>query len=274
MTAGDDSVLEIRDLRVTYAPSVEALAGVDLTLAAGALTALVGESGCGKSTLALAIMRLLPRNAAIRSGSIHLGRAAGKGANLDLAALNERRMRAVRGRRVAMIFQSPGSALDPIMRVGRQIAECVRLKGTCRSSDVAGRVAELLAAVELDADVARLYPHELSGGMQQRVLIAMALAGAPQLLVADEPTSALDVTVQAQILALLARLMRSTGMAVLLITHDLGVAATVAERILVMAEGRVVEAGTTEQVLNQPRHAGTQRLVGDARRLMIQGYGA
>ncbi|HRX87651.1 MAG TPA: ABC transporter ATP-binding protein [Phycisphaerae bacterium] len=261
-----DSLLEVRQLRVAYGDAF-AVAGVDLDLHAGKVTALVGPSGSGKSTVALAIMGLLPTGGRIVAGTVRLTGASAGRDDVELVAAGERTVRNVRGRHIAMIFQSPGTALNPVMTVGAQIREALRLTGMAHRSDRAKAVARLLEEVELPPRVARDYPHQLSGGMQQRVMIAMALAGGPQVLLADEPTSALDVTVQAQILALLGRLQRTRGMAVLLITHDIAVAAQVADTIVVLDAGAVVEHGPTSDVLTAPQSPTAQRLVSAARTL-------
>jgi peptide/nickel transport system ATP-binding protein len=218
------------------AAPVRAVDGLDLEIQPGETFALLGESGCGKSMTALSILRLLPPAGRIVAGSVRLN-------DNDLLALPEHAMRKERGGRVGMIFQEPQSSLNPVMTVGAQIGEAVRLHDPEARGRVAGRVVELLRSVGIPDPARRAgeYPHQLSGGMKQRVMIAMALAGRPQLLIADEPTTALDVTIQAQVLALLKDLQRQSGMAVLLITHDLGVVAEVADRVAVMYAGQIVE---------------------------------
>ena len=246
---------------------------VSLALAAGETLALVGESGSGKTMLALALMRLLPPGARIRGEA----RLATNGNAANLAALADEEMRHLRGRAQAMIFQEPMTALNPVMRVGAQIEEAVRVHqpGIDRR-EAHRRTIEALtrAAVPEPEARARQYPHQLSGGLRQRAMIAMALAsgldGASRslrLLIADEPTTALDVTVQKQILELLARLQNELGMALLFITHDLGVAAQIAQRIAVMYAGRIVEQGPAERVLRAPLHPYTQGLLRAAPRL-------
>ncbi|GEB36310.1 ABC transporter ATP-binding protein [Gluconacetobacter liquefaciens] len=232
--------------------------GVDLVLDAGRTLALVGESGCGKSMLSLAIMGLLPPVARIASGRILLD-------GLDLASLPASALRAIRGRRVAMIFQDPMTSLNPVLSVGAQIMEAIRVHvpGLDRRALRARAIATMEkaripnAAARVDA-----YPHQLSGGLRQRVMIAMALACGPELLIADEPTTALDVTVQAQILGLLRDLQRETGMALLLITHDLGVVAEMADEVAVMYAGRVMEQAPVSAIFDDPQHPYTLGLLG------------
>ena len=229
--------------------------GVNLRLREGETFALLGESGCGKSMTALSIMRLLPAAAHIVSGHVFLQQT-------DLLLLSEQEMRRERGGRVGMIFQEPMTSLNPVMTVGRQIGEAVRLHDARRSGDVQSRVEELLGAVGIPDPGRRAneYPHQLSGGMKQRVMIAMALAGRPKLLIADEPTTALDVTIQAQVLKLLKDLQQETGMAVLLITHDLGVVAEVADRVAVMYAGQIVETADRHAFFAGPRHPYSRKL--------------
>jgi peptide/nickel transport system ATP-binding protein len=222
----------------------------------GETVGVVGESGCGKSVTALSVLRLVQPPGRIASGRILLD---GK----DLLAMSEPEMRRVRGDRVAMIFQEPMTSLNPVFTVGEQIAESLRHhRGTPRA-EAKARAIELLQQVGIPAPEDRVnrYPHEMSGGMRQRVMIAMALACDPELLIADEPTTALDVTIQAQILDLLAHLRRERGMAVLLITHDLGVVAETCERVVVMYAGKVVETGPAAEILVRPRHPYTAGLL-------------
>ncbi|HLW46237.1 MAG TPA: ABC transporter ATP-binding protein [bacterium] len=234
------------------------LEDVSLTVPAGRTAALLGASGAGKSMTACAVLRLFPVPARITAGRILLD-------DTDLTALSEREMTAVRGRRVAMIFQEPGAALDPLMTAGDQVMEgIVAHLGRRGARD---RAVEALGRVGLDPTFFRRYPHELSGGQRQRVLIAGAIAPGPNLLIADEPTAALDVTVQAQILDLLGRLQRDLGMALLLITHDLGVVAQTAELVHVMRGGRIVESAETRALFASPQHPYTQTIVTQARRL-------
>ncbi|WP_432017353.1 dipeptide ABC transporter ATP-binding protein [Streptomyces hydrogenans] len=258
-----EALLAVRDLTITYATRagpVPAVRGVDLTVRPGEVLALVGESGSGKSTTAHAVLGLLPPGARVDGGTIRY-------AGTDLAAADESVLRAHRGRAIGLVPQDPAVSLNPVQRVGSQVAEVLLLHGLAADRDTAhARAAELLGEAGLDRprDRARQYPHELSGGMRQRVLIAIALAARPRLLVADEPTSALDVTVQRTILDHLDTLTRTSETAVLLITHDLGVAADRAGRVAVMARGRVVETGPTDEVLASPRHPYTKTLLAAA----------
>ncbi|UCN15401.1 ABC transporter ATP-binding protein [Cellulomonas iranensis] len=269
-------VLVVRDLHVTYRGTdgdVPAVRGVDLDVHAGEVVALVGESGSGKSSTAHAVVGLLPANGAVTRGALTLGddpRTA-----LDLATLPERAWSRVRGARLGLVPQDPGVALNPVQRVGDQVAEVLRIHHRTTRRAAHARAVEILDAVGLDAPAARArqYPYQLSGGMRQRVLIGIALACEPELLVADEPTSALDVTVQRRVLDLLADLTARTGTAVLLITHDLAVAADRADRVVVMKDGRVVEHGATAQVLRTPRHAYTRELVAAAPGLALRRAG-
>jgi ABC-type dipeptide/oligopeptide/nickel transport system ATPase component len=255
-----DPLLEVRDLRVAYhgeGGPLQALDGVSFALDAGETVALVGESGSGKTAIALSLMRLLPRNGLVDAGS----RITFDGH--DMLSIDDRTMRDLRGRRLSMIFQEPMSALNPVMTVGSQVAEVARVHGE-RSARAAWRraVAMLERTGIASADrYARRYPHQLSGGMRQRVLIAMALLLGPALVIADEPTSALDVTVQAQILDLLRELQRETGMAVLFITHDFGVVAETCSRALVMLRGHLVEDAPVERLFHAPQHAYTAELL-------------
>ncbi len=232
-----------------------AVDGVSLAVAPGAALGLVGESGCGKSTLASALLRLLPSSARV-GGVVHFGR-------VSLLDLPEKRLRAVRGRGMALVAQDPGAGFNPIYRLGSQLAEAVRVHQGLGRRAARDAGLDLLRAVQLDDPerVARQYAHEVSGGMLQRVAIALALAGRPRLLLADEPTSALDVTVQAGILALLRQLRDRLGMALLLIAHDLEVVARMTETVAVMYAGQVVETGPTARVLRRPLHPYTAALL-------------
>jgi oligopeptide/dipeptide ABC transporter ATP-binding protein len=258
MVANDGMLLEVEDLRTYFRVGpepVRAVDGVSFGVREGETVALVGESGCGKSATALSLMRLLPEPpASYEGGRI---RYAGR----DVLALSERELLDVRGNEVAYVFQEPATSLNPVFRVDWQIAEAIRLHRT--DVNVQEEVLRLLHLVGLPDPARRMraYPHELSGGMQQRVMIAMALACRPRLLVADEPTTALDVTVQAQILSLLVSLQQQMGMAIVLITHNLGLVAEAAHRVNVMYAGRIVEAGPTAQVLSAPAHPYTRALL-------------
>lgn len=258
-------LLEVDDLHIDYhrraQPPVHAVAGVSLELKAGEVVAVVGESGSGKSTLAAALVGLSAADAAVASGRIVL-------AGQEVTHAGERQWRALRGLQVGLVPQDPGQSLDPIKRIATQVEEALTVHGV-PSRDAAARALEILAEVGLN-DVRRVaasYPHELSGGMRQRVLIGIGLANRPPLLVADEPTSGLDVSVQRQVLDHLERLIRERGIGVLLITHDLGMAGDRADRIVVMRGGKVLESGPTREVLGAPRHAYTKTLIGAASRV-------
>ena len=265
MAHPDRIVLSVRDLRVGFAGEAGApngarrtrpvVDGISFEVSAGETLALLGESGCGKSVTALSLLRLLPPNARLLGGEVHF-------AGRELLGLPEADMRAVRGGGIAMIFQEPATSLNPVLTIGRQIGEALEKHAGLRGSAVRARALELLDAVGI-ADAARRlseYPFQLSGGMKQRVMIAIALAGSPRLLIADEPTTALDVTIQAQILDLLCQIQRERGMGILLITHDLGVAARMAQRIGVMRAGVLIESAAHESFFSCPRHPYTQRL--------------
>lgn len=253
------ALLEIDDLVTVFdGPhgTVAAVDGISLQVEAGETVCLVGESGCGKTLTALSILRLLPPTARIARGSIHFdGR--------DLASLDAAALRAVRGAQIAMIFQEPMASLNPVFPIGDQIGESLRVHRGLSRRQARQRAAELLELVEIPEPETRLdaYPHQLSGGMRQRVMIASALACEPRLLIADEPTTALDVTIQAQILDLLANLQRQFGMAILLVTHDLGIVAERGERAAVMYAGRIVECGRVDALFGAPRHPYTQGLL-------------
>ncbi|MDH3318701.1 MAG: ABC transporter ATP-binding protein [Betaproteobacteria bacterium] len=252
------AALELAGLRTvldTPEGELRAVDGVDLEIAKGECFALVGESGCGKSMTALSILRLLPDVGRIAGGSVRLG-------GLDLLALPEAAMRAVRGKRAAMIFQEPGTALNPVLTVGRQVAEVIERHTSLRGPAVRRRTLELLRSVGVPEAERRMgeYAFQLSGGQRQRVMIAAALAVDPEVLIADEPTTALDVTIQAQILDLLAKLQAERGMALLLITHDLGIVARMADRVAVMYAGEIVEVAPREQFFRAPQHPYSQKL--------------
>lgn len=251
-------LLEVRDLSVSFetpAGPRHAVSGLSFSIVHGETLALVGESGCGKSSAALALLRLLPMGATSSGGVLLDGR--------NLLTLPEPGMRSVRGREVSMIFQEPMSSLNPVHRIGDQIAEVLRAHQHLSYRAALARAVELLDLVQLPEPSQRVkdYPHQLSGGQRQRVMIAMAVACGPRLLVADEPTTALDVTVQSQILALLERLRRELRMSLLLITHDLGVVAEYAERVVVMLDGRCVEEAPTQLLFEHPGHLYTRKLL-------------
>ncbi|MEW1957906.1 ABC transporter ATP-binding protein [Kineococcus sp. NPDC059986] len=253
-----DALLSVRDLRISYGFR-EVVHGVSFDVHPGEVVAVVGESGSGKSTTAHAVVGLLSGAGRVDSGSVLFE-------GDELVGLGERAWRSVRGARIGLVPQDPTLSLNPVQRIGEQVAEVVRIHGLAKGAAARRRAVELLTAAGLpDAAVrAEQYPTELSGGMRQRVLLAIGLAAGPRLLVADEPTSALDVTVQRQVLDHLESLTRDTGTAVLFITHDLAVAADRASRVVVMSQGEVVEVGTARQVLTAPEHAYTQSLLAAA----------
>ncbi|MBV9813370.1 MAG: ABC transporter ATP-binding protein [Acetobacteraceae bacterium] len=261
-------LLDVQDLSVAFGP-VGAVELVSFQVRAGETLAIVGESSSGKSVTALAIMRLLPPPPGCRiGGRVLLHDAEGRAAT-DLLTLPESAMRRVRGGQIGMIFQEPMTSLNPLLTVGRQIAEALIEHEGCSAAAAGRRAAELLDTVGIAEPRRRLasYPHHLSGGMRQRVMIAMALACRPRLLIADEPTTALDVTIQAQILDLLRRLQREHGMAVIFITHNLGVVAEIADRVVVMYSGQVVEQAQTDTVLRRPLMPYTRGLLRSVPRL-------
>jgi oligopeptide/dipeptide ABC transporter ATP-binding protein len=258
-------LLDIRNLQTFFfTPTglVKAINGVDLCLETGETLALVGESGCGKSMTALSLLRLVPEPGKIVGGDIIF-------AGRDLLHMPIEEMRRVRGNRIGMVFQEPMTSLNPVLRVGEQIAEVLRLHQGHDRQRAADEAVTLLNQVGLPApaDRARDYPHQLSGGMRQRVMIAMALACNPQLLIADEPTTALDVTIQAQIMELLATCKTERAMATLLITHDLGVVAQYAERVAIMYAGRIMESAPVRELFADPRHPYTKGLLASVPKL-------
>jgi peptide/nickel transport system ATP-binding protein len=253
-----NSILQIRDLRVTFNTQVgelKAVRGIDVDVAPGEILGVVGESGSGKSVSFLAAMGLLPSSATI-SGSVMLD---GK----ELIGAKRKAIRSVRGKSLAMVFQDPLSALNPVHRVGDQIVEMIQSHQDMNTHDAEKRAVELLEIVGIPqpGERARQYPHEFSGGMRQRVVIAMAIANNPKVLIADEPTTALDVTVQAQILEVIQRVQQTFGTAVVLITHDLGVIARVADSVNVMYAGRNVESGSVQSIFDHPSHPYTRGLL-------------
>ena len=254
-----EALLEVRNLRTSFFTEdgvVNAVDNVSFNVRRGEAVALVGESGCGKSVTAMSIMRLVAVPGRITGGSIRF-----KGR--DLASLSEREMRHVRGNDIAMVFQEPMTSLNPVMRIGVQVAEAIRIHRKVSKKEAWKQAGEMLDLVSIPDPVKRLddYPHQLSGGMRQRVMIAIALSCDPELLVADEPTTALDVTIQAQIMELLASLQKKLGLAVLLITHDLGVVAEFCERVIVMYTGRIVEEAPVGQLFAAPAHPYTRGLL-------------
>jgi oligopeptide/dipeptide ABC transporter ATP-binding protein len=259
------SLLEVDDLRVefwTQRGTVHAVNGVSFPVAAGETLGIVGESGCGKSVTALAVLGILPRAARVTSGRVVFdGR--------DILGLRDRELRRIRGREIAMIFQDPMTSLNPVLTVGRQIREALEQHLGLDRKAAIRRAAELLDQVGIPSAKSRVsdYPHQFSGGMRQRAMIAMALACEPKLLIADEPTTALDVTIQAQILDLLRALVAERDTALVLITHDLGVVAGMCERVQVMYAGMTMETGSAEQVFATPRHPYTLGLLQSVPRL-------
>ena len=260
MSPVEGPLLRVEDLRVSYETEdgkVQAVDGITYELGRGRTLGIVGESGSGKTVAALSVLGLTRAEGASVSGRVEL---AGWG---DLLALDERELRKVRGNEVAMVFQDPLSSLHPLYRVGAQIVEAIRAHRDVPKSAARAQAIELLELVGIPDPNKRVdaYPHELSGGQRQRVMIAMALCNDPKLLIADEPTTALDVTVQAQILGLLARLQRERGMAIVLVTHDLGVVADMADEIAVMYAGQIVESAPAERVFSAPEHPYTWGLL-------------
>jgi peptide/nickel transport system ATP-binding protein len=260
-----EPLLRIRDLSVTFdvpAGRLPAVAGVDLDLRRGEILALVGESGSGKSALSMSLVGLN------RGPGTHIGGQVVFGER-DLVAAGERELREIRGRDVAVVFQDALAALNPTQRVGDQVAEMIRTHRTVSRKQAARRAEELLGEVGIanPAQAARAYPHQLSGGMRQRVMIAIGLANDPAVLIADEPTTALDVTIQAQVLRLLKKLQAEHSTAIVLITHDLGVVAEVADRVAVMYAGRIIEQGSRDQVLFDPQHPYTIGLLSSVPRV-------
>jgi peptide/nickel transport system ATP-binding protein len=267
-----ETVLDLRGLRTEFrgeGPPAVAVQDLSFTVRRGETLCIVGESGCGKSMTALSLLRLVPRpGGRIAAGEAILG-------GRDLLALSDAEMRAVRGGEIAMIFQEPITSLNPVLTIGRQIAETVMVHERLPWAACMARALAMLRQVRMPEPERRLheYPHQLSGGMRQRVMIAMALACRPRLLLADEPTTALDVTIQAQILDLIAELQQETGAAVILITHDLGVVAEMADRVVVMYAGRKVEEAAVERLFDAPLHPYTRGLMAAMPHLGGEGAG-
>jgi oligopeptide/dipeptide ABC transporter ATP-binding protein len=258
--AAGDAVLEVRDLATHFflrRGVVKAVDGVSFTLKRGEVLGLVGESGCGKSLTALSIMRLLPKGGARTvAGEVLL-----EGENILEATPKE--MRQIRGGRISMVLQDPQTSLNPVFTIGEQLREAIYRRTRGRRADIMKEAVAALRRVEIAAPEQRIgqYPHQMSGGMKQRVVGAIAITGAPQVLIADEPTTALDVTIQLQYLKLLKRLQHETGMAILFITHDFGVVARMCDRVAVMYAGRIVECGPVRQIFQNPSHPYTQALI-------------
>lgn len=252
-----DTILDVSNLETHFAVrphTVKAVDGVSFSIARGKTVAVVGESGCGKSVTSLSIMRLLSPPGKIVGGNIQYRLRSGE--TVDLANLPLNEVRKIRGNEIAMIFQEPMTSLNPLMTVGDQIAEMIMLHASVNRREALQRAREMLEMVEISAAARRLneYPHHLSGGMRQRVMIAMAIACRPALLIADEPTTALDVTIQAQILDILRRLQAELKMSILFITHDLGVVAEMADEVVVMYAGQVIESAPVEEIFKRPKH--------------------
>ncbi|MFC7551916.1 ABC transporter ATP-binding protein [Pseudoroseomonas wenyumeiae] len=254
------ALLEVENLQTHFATADgvnRAVDGLSFSVEAGETVAIVGESGCGKSVTSMSILRLIPEPPGKIAGAIRFN---GK----DLLKLSEREMRAIRGNEISMIFQEPMTSLNPVLSIGQQIGEALRLHQGLSKAQAEARAVEMLKLVGIPAPEKRVkeYPHQLSGGMRQRVMIAIALACNPKLLIADEPTTALDVTIQAQILDLMRDLKHRVGAAIVLITHDLGVVAEVAERVIVMYAGRKVEEAPVNELFKNPKHPYTKGLLG------------
>src|SRR5438874_1355367 len=254
-----EALLQVKNLRTSFFTeygAVHAVDNVSFNVRKGEAVALVGESGCGKSVTAMSIMRLVATPGKITGGEVRF-----KGR--DLASLSEREMRRVRGNDIAMVFQEPMTSLNPVFKIGAQVAEAIRIHKDVSRKEARRMAGDMLNLVSIPDPIKRLddYPHQLSGGMRQRVMIAMALSCDPELLIADEPTTALDVTIQAQIMELLAKLQDKLGLAILLITHDLGVVAEFCERVIVMYTGRIVEEARVRDPLENPAHPYTRGLL-------------
>ena len=259
MEKQNDMLLQIKDLRVYYTAGgeiINAVNGVDLEVRRGETLALVGETGAGKTTIAKSIMRILPDPPAkIGGGEIYLD-------GQELLHLPEKKMREIRGKKISMIFQDPMTALNPVFTVGEQIEEVVMLHEKVNKGEAAVKARQMLELVGIPGDLSSAYPHQFSGGMKQRVVIAMALACSPELILADEPTTALDVTIQAQILDMIKALKEKQNTSMILITHDLGVVAEVCDRVAVVYAGEIIEYGTKEEIFDYPIHPYTVGLFG------------
>ena len=263
----NEVLLDIKNLTVNYKTrkgNVEAVNNISLTINKGETIGLVGETGAGKTTTALAIMRLLPvPPAVVPNGEIFFD-------GEDILKINEKDMKKIRGEKISMIYQDPMTALNPIMTVGEQIVEMIRLHSKCTAAEANVRACEMLEMVGIPAARFSEYPHQFSGGMKQRVVIAIAIACNPELLIADEPTTALDVTIQAQVLSMMRALKKKLNSSLLLITHDLGVVASMCEKIAAMYAGHIVEYGTTDEIFYSPSHEYTKGLINSIPRLDLE----
>lgn len=254
-----ENILEIKDLTIQYRADnrvVEAVNKLNLTLGKGESLGLVGETGAGKTTTALGIMGLIPDPPGVITG----GEIIFEGE--DLLKQNKKKMRSIRGKKISMIFQDPMTSLNPVMTVGSQIAESIRIHERCSKADAAAKAVEMLELVGIPGERYGEYPHQFSGGMKQRVVIAIALSCNPELLLADEPTTALDVTIQAQVLDLIVKLKKEKQTSMILITHDLGIVAEVCDKVAIMYAGEIVEYGSLEQIYNHTCHPYTKGLFG------------
>lgn len=265
-----EKILEVKNLHVTfstYGGTVQAVRGVDFHINKGETLAIVGESGCGKSVTSNAIMRLIPNP----PGKISNGTILFKGQ--DVTRLSEKKMRSIRGVDISMIFQDPMTALNPTLTIGTQLMEGLKQHRKVSDSEAKKRALEMMDLVGIPNPVERMkqYPHQFSGGMRQRIVIAIALICEPELLIADEPTTALDVTIQAQILELFEKIQEVTGVSIILITHDLGVVAKIADRIAVMYAGKIIEIGTKREIFYKPQHPYTKGLLNSVPRLDSKG---
>jgi len=265
-----EKILEVKDLHVTfttYGGTVQAVRGVDFHLNKGETLAIVGESGCGKSVTSNAIMGLIPNP----PGKISGGKILFKGK--DLTKLQEKKMRSIRGVDISMIFQDPMTALNPTLTIGTQLMEGLKQHRKVSDKEAKKRALEMMDLVGIPNPEERMkqYPHQFSGGMRQRIVIAIALICEPELLIADEPTTALDVTIQAQILELFEKIQEVTGVSIILITHDLGVVAKIADRIAVMYAGKIIETGTKREIFYKPQHPYTRGLLNSVPRLDAKG---
>lgn len=254
------NLLEINNLEVAFTSEegeIQAIRKVSLELKKGETLAIVGESGCGKTVLCRSIMRILPRSGKIKSGEVFLNKN-------DISKVSEKSMQNIRGKEIAMVFQDPMTALNPTISIGKQIMEAVTIHKKVSKKEAKERALELIEMVGIDKAQSRFnqYPHHFSGGMRQRIVIAIALACNPSILIADEPTTALDVTVQSQIMDLLVSLQKKMGISIIFITHDLGVVASIADRIAVMYAGKIIETGTVDDIFYNPQHPYTWGLLG------------